>query len=69
MSTEPVAKVWSKEEARTRFDELLAAAEKHPQHIEAQGRRFVLSELTAQRQNAKELLRRGGPLEEGDSLG
>lgn len=68
MPTERSAEVWSQEEARNRFDELLAAAKKRPQYIEAQGQRFVISATATQRRSAKELLRRGGPLEEGDSL-
>ncbi len=61
------AGVWSATDALEGFERLLAAAELMPQHIERNGRRFVLTVLPRGRP-ARETLTRGGPLEEGDEI-
>ena len=64
------ARTWTVEEAHRQFDELLeAAAERGPQEIAGRGRRFRLTaiELSAS-PRGRELLSRGGPLEDGDDL-
>ena len=63
-------RAWTADEARTRFDELLLAAKEiGPQEIREGGRRYQVSLMRAvSLPSGKELLRRGGPLADDDSL-
>ncbi|RST83075.1 hypothetical protein EJC49_23045 [Aquibium carbonis] len=65
MASGQAARVWSAVEARDKFDRLLAAAENLPQYIEGNGRLFVVTVLPGG-MPAREVLARGGPLEEDD---
>ncbi|MEI5679548.1 MULTISPECIES: hypothetical protein [unclassified Mesorhizobium] len=61
--------IWTIEEARSRFDEMLdASAKRGPQTIQDKSRTFVLTVVrTTSSLKGKAILERGGPLEENDS--
>lgn len=60
---------WTLEEVKDGLGDLFAAAaENGPQEIWHNGRRFILVAATASSPSGIELLRRGGPMEDSDSL-
>ncbi|MBB3149219.1 hypothetical protein FHS21_005671 [Phyllobacterium trifolii] len=63
-----VQKVWSIDEAKDAFDELLSAADTEGEQIIAEpDRRYVLVAVKYEKKtSAKDFLRKGGPLTEGE---
>ncbi|WEX11687.1 hypothetical protein [Chelativorans sp. AA-79] len=62
--------IWTLEEARSQFDELIAAAaQRGSQRIQDSGREFSLTLVRAKSSpQGKEILGRGGPLDQTDEL-